>query len=208
MRAAATAISTFGDFSRPPTSAASSRRSGEPVERALQDEGGGGGVDLLGALPARHVRLDHGALGRRGRQPLVPEHDGSGGSGARLRRNARVAWARGPSVLFMLIGRPSTSPPIFSRAQTREVPRRPWRISCGGLSRAASRAAARDRRARCRSSWSEVEPGQPRAGVSRAGSSSIGISGPGAAHRRAPNSESRVIAAILHDAKHSAWENE
>ncbi len=47
----------------------------QPVERALQDEGGGRRVDLFRALLARQVGFEHGALGGGGGKPLVPEHD-------------------------------------------------------------------------------------------------------------------------------------
>ncbi len=49
------------------------RRGGHTVERALQDEGGRGRINAVGALGARDVGLDQPAFGRNGRQPLVPE---------------------------------------------------------------------------------------------------------------------------------------
>jgi hypothetical protein len=49
------------------------RRGGHAVERPLKNEGGGGRIDAGGALGARDVGLDQPALGRDGRQALVPE---------------------------------------------------------------------------------------------------------------------------------------
>ena len=47
----------------------------QPVQRALQDVGGGDVVDDLGPAAARGVGLEQRAFGRDGRQPLVPEAD-------------------------------------------------------------------------------------------------------------------------------------
>src|SRR6185437_151737 len=45
------------------------------VEQALEDVSGGRFVDELGAATARKVGIDHAALHRGGRKPLVPEGD-------------------------------------------------------------------------------------------------------------------------------------
>lgn len=45
----------------------------EPIEHALQDEGGGRRVDPRRALLARNVHLQERSFGRYGRQPLIPE---------------------------------------------------------------------------------------------------------------------------------------
>ena len=51
----------------------------KPVQHALQDEGGGGRIDLARALRARKIHLDQRPLGRHRRQPLVPEDEGQVG---------------------------------------------------------------------------------------------------------------------------------
>ena len=64
---------------RPPTEARLPRLSrqdaSEPIQRALQDVGGGMLIDHGLALVAADVRLDQGAFDRGGREPLVPERD-------------------------------------------------------------------------------------------------------------------------------------
>ena len=83
----------------------------QPVQRALQDVGGGHLVDDLGAALAAGVGLEERAGDGGGRQALVPEDDRAGRSApARLRAKARVACTRGPSEPSMLSGRPRTRP--------------------------------------------------------------------------------------------------
>ena len=61
------------------------------VQRGLQDPGGGGGIDALGAARAAHVVVvDHGALDRGGRQALVLQQRRQiGETHAGLRRQGR-----------------------------------------------------------------------------------------------------------------------
>src|SRR5690348_9629545 len=47
----------------------------EMVEEPLENVGGGGFVDELGAAAAREVGRDHAALDRCGRKPLVPKSE-------------------------------------------------------------------------------------------------------------------------------------
>ena len=49
----------------------------EVIERALEDVGGGGGVDALGALFARQVGLYHAPRHGDGGEALVPERNGA-----------------------------------------------------------------------------------------------------------------------------------
>jgi len=48
----------------------------QPVERTLQNIGGGEFVDHLGAPPMRHLGVAQRALGANGGETLVPEGDG------------------------------------------------------------------------------------------------------------------------------------
>ena len=60
---------------KPRVTAVGRDHSGQPVERALQDIGGGMLVDHRGALGAAGVGGEQFALDRRGGQALVPEPD-------------------------------------------------------------------------------------------------------------------------------------
>ena len=86
------------------------RKIGQRVDRALQDVGGGEGVDLLRSLGAADVRIDHRALDRLGRPALVPQEERQferlQDCGRRRGRTASV----GLSLPSMLSGSPTTSP--------------------------------------------------------------------------------------------------
>ena len=156
----------------------------DAIERALQDEGRRGGVDLFGALLARHVGLDHRALGRGGRKPLVPQHDGQVGQrGEVAQEGARRLSARTFGAVHVDRQAEDQAADLFARAE------REQRLGVLGEFRAADRveaawrSSAPDRRARCRSSWCR---GRARRGACPAEAvrqaSSIEISGPGCCH--------------------------
>src|SRR5215510_14661187 len=83
------------DLAQYPPSRRLARDPCEPVERALQDEGGGVLVDHLGALLAARIGLDQDALDRDGREPLVPQTDRQLGHPRKVaRKRARRLRAR------------------------------------------------------------------------------------------------------------------
>ena len=108
---------------------------------------------LLGALLARHVGLEHRALGADGGKPLVPEHDRKRGQRREAaEEGARRLGARTLGAVHVDGQAKHEAADLFALAQAPAASRRPCRTLCGGSCGTAWRSAGPDRRARCRSS--------------------------------------------------------